>query len=56
MATNTNTLINNIYRSRLTLLELLDKQGYDIKDYSNFSINEIHIMMSHKQLDMASQY
>ena len=52
MATNTNTLINNIYRSRLTLLELLDKQGYNIKDYSNFSINEIHIMMSHKQLDM----
>ena len=52
MATNTNTLINNIYRSRLTLLDLLDKQGYDISDYSNFSINEIHIMVSQKQLDM----
>lgn len=52
MATNSNTLVNLIYKSRNTLLELLKQQGFDIESYSNFSINEVHIMVGNKQLDM----
>ena len=52
MATNSNTLVNLIYKSRNTLLELLKQQGFAIDSYSNFSINEVHIMVGNKQLDM----
>ena len=33
-----------IFQSRKTILELLDKQGYDISIYNNFSLNEIHTL------------
>lgn len=46
------TTISQIYKSRNVLLELLDKQGYDIRDYEEFSVNEVHIMNNNKQLDM----
>ncbi len=52
MATNSNTLVNLIYKSRKTMLELLKQQGFSIDTYNNFSINEVHIMVGNKQLDM----
>lgn len=42
-----------IYNSRLHILNILESvYGYDIKDYSGFSINEIDAMISNDQLDM----
>lgn len=44
--------ITSIYKSRTTLLQQLEKQGYNTEDYSNFSMNEIDAMLSNSQLDM----
>jgi len=33
-------------------LELIKLQGYNVEDYENFSISEVSIMSTHKQLDM----
>jgi DNA-directed RNA polymerase subunit H (RpoH/RPB5) len=44
--------INNIYRSRNTVLELLDAQGYDTGAYRGFSVNEVDAMYKNTQLDM----
>lgn len=41
-----------IYRSRNFLLEQLKNQGYNVDDYSNFSINEIDIMYKEDQMNM----
>ena len=42
--TNTNSHIISIYNARKNLLEILEERGFDITQYSNFSINEIGIM------------
>ena len=42
----------SIYKSRTTIIELLDKQSYNISEYEGFSINEIDAMFSNSQLDM----
>ena len=44
--------IEQIYKSRNNLLEILGTQGYDISPYENTSLNEVNIMESTKQLDM----
>ena len=49
---STNNRILRIYKSRATILKLLQKQGYNVTDYSEFSINEIDTMFTNKQLDM----
>ncbi len=40
------------YNARNTILQLLDYQGYYVKDYENFSINEVCAMMANNQLNM----
>jgi DNA-directed RNA polymerase subunit H (RpoH/RPB5) len=50
--TNTSVLISQIFQSRKTVLELMDKQGFDISGYSNFSVSEINAMKQNNQLDM----
>ena len=53
MATqNISSLISSIYNSRKNVLELMDKQGYNVEDYSNFSISEVNSMKQNNQLDM----
>jgi DNA-directed RNA polymerase subunit H (RpoH/RPB5) len=53
MATqNTSSLISSVYKSRLILLKLMLKQGYNVDEYENFSINEVNAMFQNKQLDM----
>jgi len=53
MATqNTSSLISKIYKSRNVVLELMEKQGYNVIDYKGFSINEINTMKINNQLDM----
>ena len=44
--------ISSVYKSRKILLELIKMQGYNVEDYENFSISEVSIMSTHKQLDM----
>ena len=49
---NSSALISTVYTSRNIILDLMGKQGYNIEDYSNFSINEVNSMKQHNQLDM----
>jgi DNA-directed RNA polymerase subunit H (RpoH/RPB5) len=44
--------IQSIYKSRKNILEHLRYQGFNINDYTNFSINEVYTMYQNKQLDM----
>lgn len=46
------SLISSIYTSRKNVLHFLEKQDYNVADYSNFSVNEVNTMTSNKQLDM----
>mgnify|MGYP003975639779 FL=1 len=50
MSKNSN-LILSLYKSRNTIVELLEYQGYNIDNYMTFSINEIDAMYKNKQLD-----
>ena len=49
---NSSSLISSIYNSRKNVLNLMEKQGYNVEDYSNFSINEVNSMKQNNQLDM----
>jgi len=49
---NSSILISHIYKSRKIVLELMQKQGYIVNDYANFSINEVNSMKQNNQLDM----
>jgi DNA-directed RNA polymerase subunit H (RpoH/RPB5) len=49
---STNNRILSIFKSRNTILELLDDQSFNTKEYEGFSINEIDAMVSNNQLDM----
>ena len=50
--TQSSESISKLFKSRQTLLSLLNNQGFDTKDYEEFSVNEIHTMNNNKQLDM----
>jgi len=45
-------LISTIYNSRVVLLNLMAKQGYDVTDYDGVSVNEVSVMKNNNQLDM----
>jgi DNA-directed RNA polymerases I, II, and III subunit RPABC1 len=47
--------IINIYKSRNTVLELLRRQGFDISQYEEQSMSEVHTMFQAKQMDMLLQ-
>jgi len=49
---NSSVLISHIFNSRKIVLELMEKQGYNINDYANFSVNEVNSMKQNNQLDM----
>jgi DNA-directed RNA polymerase subunit H (RpoH/RPB5) len=51
MSTTSNRILS-IYKSRNTLLELLNYQDYNVYEYNEFSINEIDAMHNNEQLDM----
>lgn len=52
MSHTNSTLVSKIYTSRNVLLEQLKERGFDVSNYDNFSINEMHIMLQNKQCDM----
>jgi len=49
---NQSILTSSIYNSRKNILDLMNKQEYNVNDYSNFSVNEINSMRQNNQLDM----
>lgn len=49
---NTSSLISQIYKSRMVILELMKKQNYHTQDYEGFSVNEVNTMKTNNQLDM----
>ena len=44
--------IQQIFKSRNILLDLLTKQGYDVSSYTGSGINEVNSMYQNKQMDM----
>ncbi len=44
--------INKIYSSRNIILDLAEKRGFDVSDYSGFTINEVQSMCTNRCLDM----
>jgi DNA-directed RNA polymerase subunit H (RpoH/RPB5) len=52
VTTNSSVLISQIYQSRKNVLELMERQGFDVAGYANFSANEINAMKQNNQLDM----
>jgi DNA-directed RNA polymerase subunit H (RpoH/RPB5) len=51
MSLSSNRVLS-IYNSRNTLIKQLEELGYNVEDYSQFSINEIDAMYANDQLDM----
>lgn len=49
---NLSNLTSLIYKSRQNIIELMNKQGYNTNDYSNFTITEVNSMKQNNQLDM----
>ena len=49
---NNSSLISQVYKSRSVILDLMEKQGYDISEYKGFSVNEVNTMKTNNQLDM----
>lgn len=52
VTTNTSILISQIYQSRKIVLELMERQGFDVTGYANFTVSEINAMKQNNQLDM----
>ena len=45
------TLVSELYRSRINLLDIMNTQNYNITDQTNFSFHEINEMYSNDCLD-----
>lgn len=44
--------ISKIYTSRMNLLDILNVNGYDVSEYTEFGISHIATMMEHNQLNL----
>ena len=44
--------LQKVFKSRQTILSLLNSQGFNVEDYSDFTINEVNTLVQNKQLDM----
>jgi DNA-directed RNA polymerase subunit H (RpoH/RPB5) len=44
--------INEIFKSRKHIVNILKRQGFSVADYENFSIHEVNAMYQAKQMDM----
>jgi DNA-directed RNA polymerase subunit H (RpoH/RPB5) len=50
--TSNSAFVHSIYNARKILLELMEEQGYNVDDYSQFSFSELTAMYQNKQLDL----
>jgi len=50
--TQQSLLISEVYKSRRNILDIMEKQNYNVSEYSNFSINEVNSMFNNDQMDM----
>ena len=44
--------VSKVYTARVNLLSLLERRGFDVSEYNDFSINQVGIMMQNRQLDL----
>ena len=49
---SSNNRIVKLFKSRLTIIDLLEKQGFDVEEYKYFNMSEIDAMYSKQQLDL----
>ncbi len=54
MATQSNIL--TVYKSRITLIDILGSLGYNTNLYKNFTASEVDSMLKTEQLDMSFEY
>ena len=52
MTSQISSLTSAVYKSRSILLEQMRVQGFDVNDYSGFSVNEVNTMKTNNHLDM----
>ena len=52
MTQNLSSQTSSIYTSRNIVLDLMSRQGYNVDDYINFSVNEVNTMKQNNQLDI----
>tara|TARA_B110000495_G_C23000784_1_gene590589 strand:- start:696 stop:1340 length:645 start_codon:yes stop_codon:yes gene_type:complete len=45
-------IISHLFNSRKIILDLAKRRGFNIEEYNNFTINDILVMHTNKQLDM----
>ena len=50
--TQQSLLISEVYKSRRNILDIMEKQNYNVSEYNNFSINEVNSMFNNDQMDM----
>ena len=51
-STSYSPLISKIYKSRNIILNILKSRGFNVDDWSNFSVTEVQAMFNNKELDM----
>jgi len=49
---SSNNTVLRIYKSRQTILKMMENIGFEVKNYEYFSINEVDAMYKNNQLDM----
>ncbi len=52
MSEITSELLKKVYKSRKTLVSLMETAGYNVENYANFTLSTVNIMMRNEQLDM----
>ena len=51
-STSYSPLISKIYKSRNIILKILKSRGFNVDDWSDFSVTEVQAMFNNKELDM----
>lgn len=52
---SSSTITSSVYKSRVNVLKQLEQRGYDVSNYNDFGINEVHVMYNNDELDMIVQ-
>ena len=47
-----NKNINLVFKSRNNILDILKFRGFNVDNYIDYSINEVHLLIESNQLDM----